>query len=108
MKTIRQALIDEVHYPLPEGFVENKIIERGLSDGDEYTKEISQSAEFKGALADCLYSLVHAINFSESDKSIGNLTDKQRELILKRANKLYDEIGEDLVEIGEPIVHWGG
>ena len=58
-------------------------------------------------MADCLSSLVQAINFSESDKSIGNLTDKQRELILKRANKLYGDIGEPTVDLGEPTVYFG-
>lgn len=55
MKTIMQALVDEIHYPIPVGFVENKLIERQL-DGDEvFTFEIAQSKEWKGALADCLF-----------------------------------------------------
>ena len=44
-KTIRQALIDEVHYPLPLGFIENKIIERGLNGDTEYTVEGFRSNE---------------------------------------------------------------
>ncbi len=108
MKTIRQALIDEIHYPIPVGFVENKLIERGLDEGEEFTQEIFKSNEYKGALADCLYSLIQAVNYSEADKSVGNLTDQQRRLILKRVNALYDEIGEEEVNEGEPIVFIGG
>ena len=52
MKTIRQALIHEIHYPIPEGFVENKLIERRLDGDMEYTFEVSRSKEWKGALAD--------------------------------------------------------
>ena len=78
MKTIKQALIDEIHYPIPLGFVENKMIERQLSGDDEYTFEVAKSKEWKGALADCLYSLIQAVSLSESDKSIGTLSDKDR------------------------------
>lgn len=108
MKTIFQALIDEVHYPIPYGFVENVIIKRGLNGESEFTKLISEESSYKGALGDCLYSLVQAINFSESDKSVGTLTDKQRELILAKVNKLYKEIGEPLVEDNKPHVFIGG
>ena len=79
MKTIKQALIDEIHYPIPLGFVENKMIERQLNGDDEYTFEVAQSKEWKGALADCLYSLIQAVSLSESDKSIGTLSDKDKE-----------------------------
>jgi len=107
MKTVRQALLDAVHYPIPEGFVDNVLIERDLDGETTYTSQVSQTTSYKGAMADCLCSLVQAINFSESDKSIGNLTDKQRELILKRANKLYGDIGEPTVDLGEPTVYFG-
>jgi len=108
MKTISQALIDKVHYPLPEGYVENVCVERQLEMEEAYTYEVSQSGNFKGAVADCLYSLVQAINFSEADKSIGNLTDEQRKLILRQANRLYEEIGEPIKDDGKPIVYIGG
>ena len=108
MKTIGQALIDKVHYPIPEGYVENVCIERELTSTDNYTKEVSDSPNFKGAVADCLYSLVQAVNFSESDKSVGNLTDEQRKLILRQANALYEEIGEPLKDDGKPTVYIGG
>lgn len=107
-KTIRQALIDEVHYPIPEGFVDNKIIERDLVGTAEYTKEVSQSDGWKGALADCLYSLIQAVNVTESDKSVGVLSDKDKERLLVRINSLYKAIGEGPVELGQPMVYIGG
>lgn len=107
MKTIRQALIDEVHYPLTLGFIENKIIERGLKGEDEYTVEVFCSNEWKGALADCLYSLFQAVSLSESDKSIGTLTDEDKKRLLVRINSLYQAIGEEPVE-GQPMVYIGG
>ena len=107
MKTIKQALIDEIHYPIPLGFVENKMIERQLNGDDEYTFEVAQSKEWKGALADCLYSLIQAVNLSESDKSIGTLSDKDKERLLVRINALYKTIGESPA-IGQPMVFIGG
>lgn len=108
MKTVRQALIDEIHYPIGPGFVDNKLIERELDGEEMYSAAIARSESYKGALADCLCSLLQAVNFSESDKSVGNLTDEQRRQILKRANALYAEIGEPLVDNGEPMVYFGG
>ena len=107
MKTILQALIDEIHYPIPIGFVENKLIERQLDGGDFFTFETAQSKEWKGALADCLFSLVQAISLSESDKSIGTLSDKDKELLLARIKALYKSIGEN-PELGQPMVYIGG
>jgi hypothetical protein len=100
MKTVIQALIDEVIYPIPYGKVENIAIKRGIVEEDEYTKENSETISYKGALADCLISLLQAVNFSESDKSVGTLTDAQRKAILKKANALYGEIGEPEVDDG--------
>lgn len=107
MKTIKQALIDEIHYPIPLGFVENKMIERQLNGDDEYTFEVAQSKEWKGALADCLYSLIQAVSLSESDKSIGTLSDKDKERLLVRINALYKTIGESPA-MGQPMVYIGG
>ena len=107
MKTIKQALIDEIHYPIPLGFVENKMIERQLNGDDEYTFEVAQSKEWKGALADCLYSLIQAVSLSESDKSIGTLSDKDKERLLVRINALYKTIGESPA-LGQPMVFIGG
>ncbi|MFR4535030.1 MAG: hypothetical protein ACLT5T_08585 [Segatella copri] len=107
MKTIKQALIDEIHYPISLGFVENKMIERQLNGDDEYTFEVAQSKEWKGALADCLYSLIQAVSLSESDKSIGTLSDKDKEMLLVRINALYKTIGESPA-LGQPMVYIGG
>lgn len=107
MKTIKQALIDEIHYPIPLGFVENKMIERQLNGDDEYTFEVAQSKEWKGALADCLYSLIQAVSLSESDKSIETLSDKDKERLLVRINALYKTIGESPA-LGQPMVYIGG
>ena len=107
MKTIMQALIDEIYYPIPLGFVENKLIERQLDGGDEYTFEVAQSKEWKGALADCLYTLIQAVSLSESDKSIGTLSDKDKERLLVRINALYKTIGETPA-LGQPMVYIGG
>lgn len=107
MKTIKQALIDEIHYPIPLGFVENKLIERQLDGDDDYTFEVAQSKEWKGALADCLYSLIQAVSLSESDKSIGTLSDKDKERLLVRINALYKTIGESPA-LGQPMVYIGG
>ena len=107
MKTIKQALIDEIYYPIPVGLVENKMIERQLDGDDEYTFEVAQSKEWKGALADCLYSLIQAVSLSESDKSIGTLSDKDKERLLVRINALYKTIGESPA-LGQPMVYLGG
>lgn len=104
MKTILQALQDEVHYPISDGFIENVCLKRNLEATAEVTREVVQSVSYQGAVADCLYSLVHSINFSEADKSIGSLSDKQRSLILARANSLYKSIGEPTVEDEKPLV----
>lgn len=103
MKTIQQALIDEIHFPIGIGIIENKIILRGLIPEDEYSMEVAKSNSFIGAVADCLYSLISAPNFSEADKSF-SLSDKS--LILKKVNSLYNSIGESSVALDEkPIVY---
>ena len=106
MKTVYQALIDEVIYPIPYGKVENIILRRGMDGDQDFSAEIAASISYKGALADCLFSLLQAINFSEADKSIGALTDSQRKAILRMANRLYNEIGEPEVSDGQtPTVY---
>lgn len=103
MKTIKQALIDEIHYPIGSGIVENKIISRGLSSDRMFDADIARSNEFIGAVADCLYSLISAPSFSEADKSF-TLSDK--DLILKKANFLYNSIGEKSIALDEkPMVY---
>ena len=108
MKTIQQALIDEIHYPISIGYVENVIIKRGLTANAEFNFDMANSKEYMGAFADCLYSLIQAINFSEADKSIGSLSDKQITAIISQMNKIYEAIGEEPKEIElNPIVYIG-
>lgn len=99
MKTVLQALRDEIYYPVNEGLLENKLLARGLDSGLAFDKSVIDSAEWKGALADSLLTLIQAVNVSEGDKSFGTLTDTQRRALLIRINKLYGEIGEETVEI---------
>lgn len=108
MKTISQALIDEVLYPIPLGYVENVCIKRDIEVEEEFSSTIANSNQYKGALADCFRSLIQAVNFAESDKSVGTLTDKQIDQIIKRANALYSELGEPLIEEDKPMVFIGG
>lgn len=105
MKTIREALLDEIIYPIPEGLVENKIIARDLDGDSEYGYDIATSNAFKGCFADCLVALVQAVNFSEADKSIGTLTDEVKKKLLFRANSIYESIGEETVPESEPMVY---
>ena len=108
MKTIQQALIDEIHYPIPEGFVENAMIKRKLNPVGDCDSDTMNSKEYMGALADCLWSLVQSINFSEADKSFGSLSDKDKERILLRVNSIYNAIGEPSVELeAKPMVYIG-
>ena len=108
MKTIQQALIDEIHYPIPEGFVENVMIKRKLNPVGDCDSDTMNSKEYMGALADCLWSVVQAINFSEADKSFGSLSDKDKERILLRVNSIYNAIGEPSVELeAKPMVYIG-
>lgn len=103
MKTIQQALIDEIHYPIGSGIVENKMILRSLNPENEFTIDVAMSNQFVGAVADCLYSLISAPNFSEADKSI-SLSDKN--LILRKVNSLYQSIGEPSVAMeAKPMVY---
>lgn len=101
MKTIRQALKDEIGYPIGDGFIENKLIARGLDGDCAISATVINSKEFLGASADCLFSLIDAPNFSESDISI-SLQD--RDLILKKANYLYRTIGEEEKNLDQPMV----
>lgn len=103
MKTIKQALIDEIHYPISDGHVENRLIKRGLYPCEECTIEIMNSKEFIGATADCLWWLATAPNFSEADKSINGLNATS---ILNQANMLYKSIGEkEKALLSSPMVY---
>lgn len=105
MKTIAKALKDEVHYKLSSGFFENRLLERELSGNDECTAEVLKSKQFKGAVADCLASLIQAPNYTEGDVSFSQ-TDKDK--ILAIANSIYRSIGEVEKCVGEPTVYIGG
>lgn len=100
--------MDEVHYPLGVGFVDNKLMARGLDPNEVFKAEDGQriltSKAFIGAKADCLFSLIEAPSISEAGKSI-SLGDK--ELILRKVNALYNSIGEESVAIDKPTVHFG-
>lgn len=104
MRTIAQALKDEIYYPVNNGKIENILLRRGLDGSGEVSAEVLNSPEFNGAVADCLFSLVEAPNFSESDISI-SLQDKN--LILKKANLIYKSIGEEEKNLDEPTVYIG-
>lgn len=106
MKTVGQALLDEIHVPIPYGFIENACIKRELSIEENFDSSIAKSDAYKGALADCLYSLIQAVSFSESDKSIGSLSEDQRKAILVQINRLYNAIGEEEVTLTpQPMVY---
>lgn len=99
MKTIGQALMDEIHIPIPYGFIENSCIKRELEAEGVFDSVVAKSDAYKGVLADCLFSLIQAVSFSESDKSIGSLSEDQRKAILVYVNRLYSSIGEDEVTL---------
>lgn len=107
MKTILQALEDEIHYKLSSGFFENRLLARGLNGEDECTAEEFNGNSFKGAVADCLKSLVQAQNYTEGDISM-SLSDKKIEEARNLANSIYRSIGESDKCFGEPTVYIGG
>lgn len=107
MKTVMQALQDEVHYKLSSGFFENRLLSRSLNGSDECTGELFNSKPFKGAVADCLANLVQAQNYTEGDVSM-SLSDKKVEEAKKLANSIYRSIGEDDKCFDEPTVYIGG
>ena len=109
MKTIQQALKDAIHYDIPIGFIENALIYRSLNGSDECTTEVMHSIEYRGAWADSLWSLAQAVNFSEAEKLVGSLSDKQLTAILNEANSVYQSIGEPTKELeSKPMVYIGG
>ena len=91
-KTVLQAIVDDVHYPVSSGNLGNRLIARGLDGDTEFTQDIANGKEYKGALADCLISLVYAPNFTEGNVTI-SLSDKDK--IINIANNLYGSIGEE-------------
>lgn len=107
-RTIKQALIDEVFYPLAEGKIDNVLLMRSLDGDEEVTRESLLSNEFKGALADCLTAVIEqALNFSEADKSVSMPSATQISLMAKRVTALRKSIGEANDDLGEPCVTFG-
>ena len=104
MRTIAQALRDEIDYPFPPGKLENRLLRRGLDGTEAITGEILESNAFRGAVADCLYSLIVAPNVSEGDKSV---TLPDRDAILRLANSIYRSIGEPEKDDGQPRIFVG-
>lgn len=108
MKTILQALKDAILFDIPIGYIENALIYRSLNGGDECTTEVMHSDTCRGALADCLWSYVQAVSYSEADKSVGSLSEKQLTAILNEVNSIYQSIGEPIKELeAKPMVHVG-
>lgn len=99
MKTIREALLDDIIYPIPEGKVDNKMIARGLNGDDEYDFDVANSNAYRGCFADCLVSLLQSVSFSEADKSVSALSEEAKKKLLNIANSIYKTIGEEEVVI---------
>ena len=72
------------------------MIKRGLAGDDDCTKEVLDSVEYKGAMADCLRQIIlYPNSISEGGMSISK-TDKDS--LLSIANRLYREIGEETID----------
>lgn len=97
-KQIAAALKDEFQYPIKEGFLENKLIERGLDGVSSFTKEVAESDAYRGAVADCIVGLILSPNIAEGDVNI-SLTYK--DMMLKKANSIYVSIGEPPVDFAD-------
>ncbi len=106
-KTVKQALKDAVHYPIPVGFIENAIIERQLNEADEYDYEMSSPRSSRVHWLTVSTHSYRPYRCMSSDKSVGTLTDKDKERLLIRINALYNSIGEEPV-LGQPMVYFGG
>lgn len=102
--TILQALKSKVDYPREDCYYEEILIGRGLDKNAEYTDEIARSRAFIGAHADGLFSLLTAVNFSESDISVSL---PNMDNVLHVANILYSSIGEPVKNPGIPRVRIG-
>ena len=105
-KTVRQALIDEIVYPLPEGKIDNKIVARGLKAEASYDATIAKSDAYRGAYADCLIALVQSVSFSEADKSVSAISDETKKRLITIANSIYKAIcEEEVLTEPEPMVY---
>ncbi len=86
-----EALKVHVKYPLDDGLCEFVLMKRGLVPDEPCTPIIANSREFKGARADILCELIDSTSFSEEGV---NISIANKNLLIKIANKLYEEIGE--------------
>ena len=94
--TILAAIKAQVQYPLPSDFYSSVMVKRGLDGDGVCTKEIMESAGFKGAMADCLRQIIiYPNSISEGGMSISKA---DRQSLLFMANKLYGEIGESPID----------
>ena len=102
-KTIETALKDEIEYPLKKGLFENVLIKRDLNGSDDFTFEVSKSASYRGAVADCYVKLIMSPNATEGDMSFSQT---EKNTMLKIANSIYLSIDEEPVDIADkPIVY---
>lgn len=102
-KTILQALLDEIQYPIKTGFFENKLIDRELNPEDDFTIEVARSKSYRGAFADCIVGLILSPNITEGDI---NFSITYKDMMLKKANSVYQSIGEDPIDVGDkPAVY---
>ena len=58
MKTILQAIKDEIYYPINDGLVENKLLGRDLVPDGEFSKTVLNSDAWKGAAQEARYNSV--------------------------------------------------
>lgn len=87
------ALKAQVQYPLPQDFFDSVMIRRGLDGNGTCTKDVINSAEFKGATADCIRQIIlYPSSVSEGGMSISKA---DRDSLMSMANRLYKEIGEE-------------
>lgn len=91
---------------MPEGKIDNKMIARGLEGGKVFTAEVAKSNGYRGCFADCLVALLQSVSFSESDKSVGVISDEVKEKLMTIANNIYKELGEEeVVAESKPMVY---
>lgn len=96
-KTILEALRDEIHAPVGDGHLTNRLMARGLDSSATCDEHVFGGSAFQGAIADCLVTLVTMPNISEGDKSISLSADAAT--IVARANAIYASIGEAMFSL---------
>jgi len=99
--TIEQAIRNSFSFPINGDLVETIAIERGLTPGEVFDREVSLSKEFRLTKADIICRTLLAPNVSEGGVSISW---SDRRLFLGMANAVYSEYGEPLVQELTPTV----